>query len=70
MRLEPPSPIATVQITAAIPIVIPSIVSAVRNLFRASAESATGRTVDKSMPPTAYPRAAAQEFMESFILLP
>ena len=37
MRLEPPSPIATVQITAAMPIVMPSIVSAVRSLLRASA---------------------------------
>src|SRR5487761_777289 len=33
---EPPSPIATVQITAPMPIVIPSIVSALRILFRPS----------------------------------
>ncbi len=50
IRLDPPSPIATVQMTAAIPIVMPSIVSAVRSLLRARADRATGRTEDKSMP--------------------
>src|SRR6476661_86393 len=49
IRLDPPSPIATVQITAAMPMVMPSIVSAVRNLLRASAERATGRMEERSM---------------------
>ena len=41
---EPPSPIATVQITAPMPMVMPSIVRPVRNLFRPKVRSATRRS--------------------------
>ncbi len=45
--LEPPSPMATVQMTAPIPMVMPSIVSAVRSRLRDSARKAMRSTAVK-----------------------
>jgi hypothetical protein len=49
MRFDPPSPMATVQMTALMPMVIPSKVNAVRSLFRASVLRATLATARHSM---------------------
>src|SRR5712691_2566603 len=60
MRLEPPSPMATVQITALMPMVIPSRVSAVRSLFRPSARSAARITGVRSISVRLYQPVSAR----------
>src|SRR5258708_4763232 len=49
MAAWPPWPMATVQMTALMPMVMPSSVSAVRSLLRASVRSATRTTSLRSM---------------------
>ena len=57
-RARAPSPIATIAITAATPMMMPSAVSSDRNLLRSSARSATRMTSPGLMAPPPRVRAA------------
>src|SRR5581483_6972661 len=60
-RVWPACPIATTQMTAAIPIVMPKTVSKLRSLFRSSAQSDDPRSAGRSMGRPRYQRSARMD---------